>query len=124
MANKPGRGGGESIRWAISSAIGPVNDETGGANAGGFFLDVSSLMARLLSGHRILFPARWRAILSSSHPARLVPGSSASHAANRHPAIENALGNAIHRRRQSRRWERHNGARPRRQARIAAADQR
>src|ERR1035441_2921755 len=91
MANKPGRGGGESIRWAISSAIGPVNDETGGANAGGFFLGVSSLMARLLSCHRILFPARWRAILSSSHPARLAPGSSASHAANRHPAIEKCV---------------------------------
>src|ERR1035441_5657548 len=88
MASKRGRGGGESIRWAISSAIGPVNDETGGANAGGFSLGVSSLMARLLSGRRLLFPARWRAILSSSHPARLAPGSSASTSANRHPANE------------------------------------
>src|ERR1035438_3978587 len=87
MASKPGRGGGESIRWAISSAIGPVNDETGGANAGGFCLGVSSLMARLLSGRRLLFPTRWRAILSSFHQAMLARGLSASHAANRHPAI-------------------------------------
>src|ERR1035438_6810073 len=88
MANKPGRGGGESIRWAISSAIGPVKDETGGANAGGFCLGASSLMARLLFGRRILGPTLGRAIPSLFRPATLGPWPSASHAANRHRAIE------------------------------------
>src|ERR1017187_9216452 len=88
MASKPGRDGGESIRWATSSAMGPVNDETGGANAGGFSLGASSLMERLLSARLILLPTLWRATLSLFHQARPAPWSTASHAANRHPAIE------------------------------------